>query len=312
MKILHLCPANIATGGTEGIHNLVHYLNLAGAEAKILYTGKDLSNPQPKQYEKYQCEYLTEFPQDFDGCVIFPEVFANQVVEDKYKNCLTAVNWQGVDVYKWNNPEKTHGIFLQNKNTVHIANSEYAVQYLKSLGLDSIKISDCLNDAYFQEFDEEFERDNYILYNPTPVKLTRFQRNVMAKCATEYGLKFLPLSNYTQDELINIFRHSKLYIDFGAFSGRERLPREAVMCGCCIITSINGTAAYFKDNSIPVKYTCCEEDYAIQAILDVLKHYYEYKTDFDEYRHLLKQDKLNYPGEVKELYNALLSHNTCV
>ena len=30
--------------------------------------------------------------------------------------------------------------------------------------------------------------------------------------------------------------HPKLYIDFGGFPGKDRLPREAVMHDCCIIT----------------------------------------------------------------------------
>lgn len=308
MQILHLCPANLATGGTEGIHNLVHHLNLCGAEAKILYIG-DKENPQPEAYKRYECEYVTEFPEDFDGCVIFPEVWANQVLDTKYEKCRVAVNWQGVDVYYWNNPKRLHGLFLNRSDVLHIANSEYAMDHLKELGLKPIKISDCLNDAYFNTYLEE-PRINTILYNPTPIKLTQFQKIIMTRLQTEYGIKFTPISGYTQDEVIDLFRHSKLYIDFGVFSGRERLPREAVMCGCCIVTSKLGTAAYFADNSIPDKYKCVDETDAIKTILTTLKEYDSCKQDFDEYRKLLKQDKDNYLTEVKELYNAIQHNNT--
>ena len=311
MQILHYCPAKLATGGTEGIHNLVHYLNKAGADAKILYEGTDLQNPQPTEYAKYECEYVTEYPKGFSGLVIFPEVWGNRVAESKYQHCMTAINWQGVDVYNWHTPISKRGWFMYNKSTIHIAASEYAMDYLEKLGLRPIKISDCLNDAYFQDFTEEYERENIVLYNPTSVKLTKFQIAVMEKCKP-YGVKFQPLKGYTQSELIDLFRHRKLYIDFGVFSGRERLPREAVMCGCTILTSNKGTAGYYKDNSILEKYKCDNEDYAVQMILYLLEHYEQCRHDFDEYRRLLKADKLAYPDEVKELYHEILNHSTGV
>lgn len=304
MKILHLCPANIATGGTEGIHNLVHHLNLAGADAKILYTGNDLSDPQPKEYEKYQCEYLTEFPQDFDGCVIFPEILANEVTNPKYSKCQVAVFWQGVDVYDWNVPKQQRGLFLKRDKVIHITNLQYGVNYLKSLGLKPIKVADVLNADFFEPYEEQCRTDE-ILYNPTPCKLTQFQKRIMARLATEHGMKFLPLENYTRQELIHIFHTHKLYIDFGVFSGRERLPREAVMCGCCVVTSNTGAASYFEDVAILDKYKCKDEITAIQTILSTLNGYSVCKQDFQITRQHLIEDRDNYLQQVKELYNEI-------
>lgn len=308
MKILHLCPANCISGGPEGIHNFVRTLNNCGADAKILYVG-DSTDPQPEQYRKYACDYLTEFPADFHGVVIFPEVWANQVVDPKYKDCITAVNWQGVDVYDWHNPPRERGKFLKNKNTIHIANSEYAMCHLRSLGLNPVKISDCLNDAFYQQF-EQCERKDIVLYNPTPVKMTSFERIVISRCTTELGIKFEPLQNYDRDQLIDLMRHSKLYIDFGVFSGRERLPREAVMCGCCILTSHSGTAGYFEDNSIPDQYKIDDLGEAITMIKRILKEYDCCRPDFDLYRKLLTADKTNYPNEVRNVYEIFCNNSS--
>ena len=81
MNILHLCPSHFASGGTEGIHHLVSELNKCGANAKILYIGGDLTNPQPQKFKHYQCPYITEYPKDFNGVVIFPEIMGDRVVE---------------------------------------------------------------------------------------------------------------------------------------------------------------------------------------------------------------------------------------
>lgn len=305
MDIIHLCPSNLATGGTEGIHNLVHQLNISGANAKILYVGGDLSHPQPQEYKHYNCEYLVSFPKNFKGVVIFPEVWGNSVILEEYKNCATAINWQGVDVYDWHTPESERGAFLKNKNTVHIANSEYAVHHLHDLGVKNIvKISDCLNKAFYEVTETDVLRENTILYNPVSVKLTDFQKKVMVKCS-DRGIKLKQLARYTRDELITLFCKSKLYIDFGVFSGRERLPREAVMCGCCILTSKLGTAGFYEDNSIPDSYKIDDVDTAMSMINHILQNYEQCKPDFDAYREALRRDKDNYPKEVEQLYNVL-------
>lgn len=312
MNILHVCPANIATGGVDGIHRLVDALNNIGADAKILYCDGDLKSPKPARYRYYNCPYIIDFPDAFDGLIIFPEIWGNRVIQRKFRKCLTAINWQGVDVYNWHTPISERGLFLQNKDTMHITMSEYGMQFLQGLGLSPIKISDCLEDIYFEPFDDVYERGDIVLYNPVSVKLTDFQRQVMYECQSSFDIQFLPITNYSAIEVRELFRQSKLYIDFGQFSGRERLPREAVMCGCCILTSKMGAANNWTDNSIPKYYKLDDKTDAINKILYVLKNYSLCRPDFDTYRELLRADKQNYPNEVKELYNEILNHYSSI
>lgn len=311
MDILLFCPSGLVTGGTEGIHNLARALNRVGANAKILYIGQ---NPEkiPKELADYGCEYLTEYPTGYKGAIIFPEVWGNQVTDPKYKDNIVAINWQGVDVYDWQTPLEVRKKYLERKNTIHIANSEYAVDHLKRQRLSPVKISDCLNDDFYDLTWELDNRKDTVLYNPVRIKHIKLQDIVMSRCTTELGIRFRPVVELTRSEVIDLFKHSKLYIDFGYFSGRERLPREAVMCGCCIVTNSMGTAGYFKDNSILDMYRADEVVPAIQAINYVLRHYMECKSDFDLYRDLLKRDKMKYLDEVRGLYNAFLNHNSCI
>jgi len=305
MEILAICPGGFATGGTEGIHHLVSELNACGADAKILYVG----GTQTEEFAGYNCPYITELPDGYDGTVIIPEIWGNSVVDPKYRNCIVAILWQGIDVYSWHVPEAERGLFLKRTDTIHITMSEYGMDYLRGLGLNPIKIPDCINDVFLQDFPEEYERGDTVLYNPTPGKLTRFQEIVMARCKTELGIKFLPLEGYSRTELIDLFRRSKLYIDFGVFSGRERLPREAVGCGCCILTSNKGTAGYYKDNTIPDKYKLIDMDSAVKMVRYVLDNYEECRPDFDLYRKVLRHDNKIYPKQVKSLYDEIFRHN---
>ena len=303
MDIILLCPGGLATGGTEGIHNLCHTLNEVGANAKILYTTHK-SDPQPKEFAKYECDYITILPKGYRGVVVFPEVWADQVINEEFNDCTVAINWQGVDVYDWNvSPNKRHR-FLQRKNVIHIANSEYAKNYLEDLGLRPVKIADCLNDDFYGLPTGDFDRKDVVLYNPVSVKMTHFQEVVMSKCNTELGIRFRMLEGYSRKELIDIFQHSKLYIDFGVFSGRERLPREAVMCGCNILTSRLGTAGYYADNSIPLKYKMTDVLEAVKMVKYMLNNYYQCKPDFDDYRVRLKAEKENYINDIRRLYEV--------
>lgn len=307
MQILHQCPGDLASGGTEGIHNLIAELSKY-ADASVWYT----RGSAPKQFAEYNCKSVTTLPAGFKGAIIFPEVWADEVANPIYHNFVKVVNWQGIDVYYWNTPKEKQLRFLKIPNVIHIAMSEYGMKHLRDLGLYPIKISDCINEAFFNIPKEELERGDVVLYNPIWGKFTQFQQDVMNK-ARKAGIKFFPLQGYSRAELINIFRQSKLYIDFGQFSGRERLPREAVMCGCCILTSRNGTAGVYEDNFIDNMYKPVEVDKAVDMINYVLQNYDRCKTDFEAYRQSMRFERFTlYPKQVKRLYDEIFNYYTSV
>lgn len=47
---------------------------------------------------------------------------------------------------------------------------------------------------------------------------------------------------------------SKVYIDFGNHPGKDRIPREAAISGCIVITGKRGAAAFAEDVCIPETY----------------------------------------------------------
>lgn len=287
MEILHVCPANCATGGPECIHEFVHELNkISGIHARIWYWDIKNDPPQPEEYASYECEYVTEFPEDYDGVIIVPEIWANRVV--RYRNCTRVIYWLGVDAYAGWTPEDERGAFLKDEEIIHIAQSEYALDFLKKLGVKHIvKCTDMLNADFYEDYEEE-ERSNVVLYNPA--KLTPFMRELMASCT---GIEFRPLRGMTRAEMIDTMRHSKLYLDFGEFPGRERIPREAVLCGCCIITSKIGSAAYDEDFMHSYKFDSKSGHIwaIVRKIHYVLENYEKCRKDFEWFRRMLITEK---------------------
>ena len=287
IEILHVCPANCTTGGPEAIHEFVHELNKKdNVHARIWYWGIKSYPPQPEEYKSYGCEYVTELPENYSGVIIVPEIWANRVIE--YKNCIRAIYWLGIDAYAGWTPEGERGAFLEDEDIIHIAQSDYAEYFLKKLGVKHIvKCIDLLNPDFYEEYEEE-ERNNAVLYNPA--KSTPFMHELMAACS---GIEWKQIRGMTRAEVIDTMRHAKLYVDFGEFPGRERIPREAVLCGCCIITSKIGSANYLWDFPHIYKYDSKPEHIwaIIRKMRQMLDNYEKYSEGFKYFKERLKAER---------------------
>lgn len=119
-------------------------------------------------------------------------------------------------------------------------------------------------------------------------------------------INFLPLEDYTTQQLIEIMQNSMVYVDFGNHPGKDRMPREAAMCGCCIITSTEGSAYFQEDVAIPQGYKFFIQDNknisaAAQTIQYILSHYEECKNQFNGYRAKILLERKDFEQGVKNL-----------
>lgn len=299
MDVLCVCPSQVVTGGTESIHNFTKELS-EHVDAQIWYMGAGLHRPQPDEYDGYGVRYVTEFPQGFRGLIIFPEIWANMALDPKYKDCIRAVNWLGIDAYAGHTPRAKTGAVFNDDSILHLAQSEYAHDFLQKLGVKKIyRNVDVLNTDFFEDYTET-ERSNVVLYNPA--KATDFTQRLMNACS---GVTFRPIKGLSRSQVIKLMRKSKLYIDFGNFPGRERIPREAVMCGCCIIIGAVGSGRFYEDFTIPSRYIYERNDAHIFAIVraihNVLNNYEECRRDFDMFRKIIEEDRGVLKYQCKEI-----------
>lgn len=287
MEILVICPAHVATGGTEALHEFVSLMNAQhGVNARIWYWSIQHDNPSPPEFAAYNCEYVTSMPEGYNDVIVVPEIWANNVMD--FPNCTRVIYWLGVDAYAGWTPEAKRGAFLEDESIIHIAQSEYANDFLKKLGAKHIiRCTDTLNPEFYEPY-EETERGDVVLYNPA--KSTAFSKLLITECK---GVKFRPIQNMKRQEVIDAMRHSKLYVDFGEFPGRERMPREAVLCGCCIITSKIGSAGYDADFPHNYKFESkASHLWAIERkIKNVLANYDICRRNFDFFRQALRNEK---------------------
>ena len=281
------CPSSVETGGVELLHQLTAELRKY-TPAKIWYPGGGENMPA---YQIYGND-VTEKP---EGTIILPEIWAEMY--SFFQDSI--IYWESVDNYLSRYQSKNILPF----NTLNLIQSEYAKQFvLDHFSTDIIEISDYINDDFFKPYHPTARWDDVVLYNP--VKGYEFTKMLMTALPE---VEFVPLKWMTRKQLIHMMRCAKLYIDFGSHPGKDRMPREAAICGCCVITGKDGSAAYFEDVGIPEEYkfdrTECNIPAIASKIREVLSIYPS--DDFEGYREVIKGEKQRFEQGVKQLAERL-------
>lgn len=314
MKIFIVCPAHIKTGGTELLHQFSKSLSVSGIENYMIYLNPDGVNcPTPEAFKVYNVKYVSRYVDAHDSVLVIPESRMRFVNEMKCEIGTLMIWWLAVDNYllsyknmiKNGDPDVFH--LKSRKNTVHFVQSWYAKEFLKEqFGIeDSYFLMDYINDgimkiaSLYQNL--KYERKNICLYNP--VKGYETLKPVIEVCRKD--IVWMPLVGYKAEEMAALMCLSKVYVDFGCHPGKDRIPREAAICGCCVLTNRQGSAAYQEDVGIPECYKIADTG-NIEGILKklylLIDDYEEKKADFSSYRETIKGEKAQF---MEDLHTAI-------
>ena len=302
MDIYVACIPKLVTGGIELLHQLTAELNsYDGIEAKIWYKPPHPTPLIPDAYKKYHNTVSVGNPNE-GSVLIFPEVMVDKANSDDYKDYTKVLYFESVDWYLHWIPKNQYLVFP--KDAIFLAQSYYAMDFVeKNTGVKPIYVTDYLNDEYMSA-DLSKPRKRQILYNPT--KGFEFTKKIMAKMPNE---TFIPIQNMTVSEVKNLMEKSMLYIDFGNHPGKDRMPREAAMCGCCVITDTEGSANFTGDVFIDCRYKIPRKDENLDEITEMivclLDNYDLMKTGFDFYRERIRREKQDFKQGVAELIDRL-------
>lgn len=321
------CPSELVTGGTELLHQLCDQLNNSNLNSSIFYIGDCKITPAPfKSYNLKICEEI-----DSHAVLIFPETLAH--LTKLYKNFPVFIWWLSVDNYfkysadvistiEWSFSlairkflGQTKMLFMNRKlkpsisfnqirsdQIFHLYQSAYANYFLKKNNItQSLKLTDYLNTEFLAQKKTGLKKD-IVLYNP--LKGYAFTKKLIKKYP---DIKWIAIQNKTRDEVNELLACAKIYIDFGHHPGKDRLPREAAINGCCIITSKEGSAYFFEDIPISKKYkfaTKCINIPKIHALIEnILTDYNEHKDEFQFYRNRIMSEYNEFKNEVKSIFS---------
>jgi hypothetical protein len=226
MKLVVVCPANAVTGGPEAMHQLVHIANHVerGSAAILYWPFAPHTTPQP--YQHYVCPKILRDQVPEDALVVFPEIWPEMA--HTFKN-RCALWWLSVGNFG------THGQRNLDKISLHLCQSEYAWDHVRDKGkrmmlTDWVSVQPVLR-----------ERQPQVVVNPAKDAglLRPFVQSGRFQVAELGGMDSLGVSE--------VLHASKVYVDFGKHPGRDRLPREAALAGCLVMSTYIGSATYWED-----------------------------------------------------------------
>jgi hypothetical protein len=185
-------------------------------------------------------------------------------------------------------------------SNLFIFQSYYAFDHFNELN-PRYYLSDYLNENFLKIQTDLSKKENIVAYNPKKGFL--FTKKIIEN---EKDIKFVPLVNMTRDEVIKTLQKAKIYIDFGNHPGKDRIPREAAILGCCVITGKRGSAAFFEDVPIPDDYKFEDREENIPKIIDklkdCLKNYEERYKDFEYYRQIIKHEPKKFIEDLRKIF----------
>ena len=146
------------------------------------------------------------------------------------------------------------------RGVVHASNSQYGIDYLASRRVpgalllpDFVDVPLCGGGANASDplaGGVGVGRGRVVAYNPSKGgAVTNRIIAALSASAGGQGVQMVPVQHVPSSAYI--LRYARVYIDFGHHPGQDRLPREAVQCGCTVITGTEGSASLYADVPLP-------------------------------------------------------------
>ncbi len=320
MRIFIYCPAGYTSGGPEALHQLAHKARQKGFEASIVYYPENQPHTVPEPYVSYNVKVAPRAVDDTDSVVVVPEVATGMLW--KFKKASRIVWWLSIDNYfnrrvkrGWRKRLKDHFRgsrdfdFRSYPRLYHAAQSVYAREFLENRGIrDVFMLTDYLRKEYVDHALHALgnERSNVVAYNP--LKGFEFTERLIQTATCD--ARWTPIRNMTPAEVRELLSRAKAYIDFGTHPGRDRLPREAAVSGCCVVTGLQGSAGNPLDVPVPDKYKFNENDESVfskvdSVLADILSNYQDRVADFEEYRRQIVMQEKSFEDEVSTIFSRL-------
>ncbi len=318
-KLFLVAPANTATGGPFLLHQLASKLIEMGFDAKMLYIKhSEIEDPVHAFYKHFQIPYTYELEDVAENLVIFPEVYTEMIF--RYKQIQKVIWWLSVDNFLDANAQKLpfslkrflglkppvhHYRFQETPPHQHWVQCYYAKHFLESKGVSNIKdLSDYLDPIFINELkNRSFNNQNkkeIVAYNPK--KGYEVTQELIKKAP---HIQWVPIENMTPEQVKELLISAKIYIDFGHHPGKDRIPREAAMCGCIVITNRKGSAAFTEDVPIPEKfkidYIPGQEESIIRLLENSFSNYENELLLFEPYKAKIENEEAVFNADLNKI-----------
>ncbi|KFI47465.1 hypothetical protein [Bifidobacterium boum] len=329
--VVYILDIGAYSGGGEALYQLGCDLRGLGVDARVVAWGKH--DVLPQKFKRYIARGLPlvkpeEAKQCAEGIIIVPENATHLLFE--FVHLQPIIWWLSYNNYDgimaWNSVES----ITRAMQTTYDANirrlGHWCINTLRHCR-PNFPIAHCMNlvGSYYAEqmvqrhfnvvtqklvhpigndfltagrYDDFSHRKNIVLYNPS--KPSRLMRSLLKRNAFTYT----PINGLNFNQMIELYRTAKLYVDFGNFPGPERMPKEAAYNGCnVLVRSIHAAAT--DDVMIPMQYKLSRNVSVLQVerkIREMLDNYEEQLCDFNAFRQMIADMEIDYREQVKQIF----------
>lgn len=347
MKVYIVCPYN-KTGGPRSLHQLGNNLISKGLDVYMYYGDHGQKAKTSKiLYDDSLAKIANKIEDKKNNVVITSEYDTGWLL--KVKNAKRVIWWLSLTYYLNNdvlsaikkytldrNQSSIYVPFRYFKRIVkdklngksdrfinkdkdlqsiyHLYNCEYVRQYIVSRGVKSNNMQYLCGPIDLPEYKDPVRdilknKKDIIVYNPA--KMDKDTINNIQKYMNVHYPNYIlkPLKNMTHNEVLNNLKAAKVYLDLGYFPGPERMPREAVIQYCNIITANRGSAANNIDIPIPQKYKFKTDPVNIEQLCELAirmcDDFETYTSDYDRYRTKVKNQIARFDKDINEFCNNI-------
>jgi len=271
-KVYVVAPAGVVTGGPEDLYQIAE--NLRGLfphiQVYMYYIDRPgMDNPVAEPYAHFGIERAMDIEDSENNVLILPEKYTTKLGE--LTHIQKVVWWLSLDNYyfspsisnrkRWFNSMmlrrfgSQHFMFMdkaQLKTILwHMTQSYRAHLHLMRKGIPHVyHMADHVVPEFANYKINESIKEDIVVYN-SKQGLAFTQKLI----ATSPDITFISISptdrRLSDEDQRALLARAKVYIDLGHHPGGQRLPKEAALHGCCVITSKKGSANCFDDVPIP-------------------------------------------------------------
>jgi hypothetical protein len=318
-----LCPARLRTGGPEALHQLGRALLDFGHDARMVYYSSEwaknpsdltprngvlgfpaVESPMPPEYAHYQVPGTFQIDDDERNALVFSEVCP--WITRSFGRLAPYLWWLSID----NSlpAVRAFGGFaaIRAARCNHLCQSYYALEFLAGHDIHGLPLFDYISPEHIAAAAAAHgPRDDRVLY----AARGRWFAEWLIRLAPD--LQWRELSGLTPAEIQALFLTSKIYIDFGHHPGKDRMPREAAILGCCILVGKSGSAVNAFDVPIPARYKFHDSRRlngrsVLRAIRATMADFDNRTGDFAPYRRLIEGEQGEFLAQVASVFGGRL------
>jgi len=307
----------VFTGGPLAIHQAASKIRALGGDAGILYVGNSKSVKvksgqvssnfnalQRKKIAKSLRAYGFSTNEMFSkkDHFIVPEAFPDLAFKLLQLGCPNvSIWWLSVD----NFPLSTLNL-LQNQALLqkcgHLCQSAYAYDFVKGQGAANISmLSDEIDLSVPEHIPPTETRKIDFCYLPN--KATGAE-DTIAELSKRFVVQ--PLRGMSREEVKQTLLDSKVFLDFGHHPGKDRVPREAALCGAMPVVRLAGAARYMEDVPLPDELRIETVDFFDTDVIGsklqrVIDNPEQFNEALDQYVHRILGETAIFEEELRRL-----------